>query len=347
MELSGKKVMVTGGAGFIGSTLVRELLKENAEVLVFDNFVSGDRSNLTDVQDQVDILEGDILDPALDEIMSQEKVDCVFNLAAEPYIPHCYDRPRKFFEVNATGAMNVMLACKKAGVKRILQYSSSEVYGSAQYVPMDEHHPLRPCSTYAVSKLAADRLCYSLHKEQNLPIIILRQFNTYGPRETHPYIIPELITQLNGDNRLKLGNVKARRDLTYVDDATCGAIKLMKCDEAVGEVVNLGQGRDWSVEELARIISRLMGHRSVQMDVEKVRLRPMDVERLNCSYFKAMTLFGWRPQVSLEEGLKLTIDWYRQNGSQWVWETKMATEEQIWQGGERDDSPEGAGRGSR
>jgi nucleoside-diphosphate-sugar epimerase len=223
MELKSKKVMVTGGAGFIGSALVRQLLEEGAEVLVYDNFVSGDMANLADVLNRLDVVSGDILDPGLDEIMRQKRVECVFNLAAEPYIPHCYDHPRKFFEVNATGAMNVMLACKKVGVERVLQYSSSEVYGSARYVPMDEHHPLRPCSTYAVSKLAADRLCYSLCAEQSLPIIILRQFNTYGPRETHPYIIPELITQLNRGNRLKLGNIKARRDLTYVDDSARGA----------------------------------------------------------------------------------------------------------------------------
>jgi nucleoside-diphosphate-sugar epimerase len=342
MELKGKKAMVTGGAGFIGSTLVGQLLEEGVEVVVYDNFVSGDMSNLAEVVDRVEVVEGDILDPDLDQLMSQKRVNCVFNLAAEPYIPHCYDRPRKFFEVNATGAMNVMLACKKAGVERVLQYSSSEVYGSAQYVPMDEHHPLRPCSTYAVSKLAADRLCYSIFKEQNLPIIILRQFNTYGPRETHPYIIPELITQLDRGNHLKLGNVKARRDLTYVDDSARGAIQLMKCDQAVGEVVNLGQGRDWSVAELAEIIGRLMGHDSVEMEVEEVRLRPMDVERLHCSYFKAMTMFGYGPKITLEEGLRRTIEWYRQNGGQWVWETKMATEEKIWQGGACDESSAGS-----
>ena len=338
--------MVTGGAGFIGSTMVRQLLKEGADVLVYDNFVSGDEANLEDVQNQVEILEGDILDPDLERIFHHHGVQCVFNLAAEPYIPHCYDRPRKFFEVNATGAMNVMLACKRAGVERVLQYSSSEVYGTAQYVPMDEHHPLRPCSTYAVSKLAADRLCYSLHKEQGLPIIILRQFNTYGPRETHPYIIPELITQLSNGNRLRLGNLKARRDLTYVDDAVAGSIGLMKCDAAVGEVVNLGQGRDWSVEELAQVIARLMGYSSVEMEVQHVRLRPMDVERLNCSYFKAMTLFGYQPQVSLEEGLQRTIDWYRHNGGQWVWETKMAAEEKIWRSPqERGCPPDANGSG--
>ncbi len=340
MELTGKQIMVTGGAGFIGSTLVRELLKEKARVLVYDNFVSGDAANLEEVEDQVDILEGDILDPQLEDILRQHRVDCVFNLAAEPYIPHCYDHPRKFFEVNATGAMNVMLASRRAGVSRVLQYSSSEVYGTAQYVPMDEHHPLSPCSTYAVSKLAADRLCYSLHKEQGLPIIILRQFNTYGPRETHPYIIPELITQLSTSNRLKLGNVKARRDLTYVDDAARGSVDLMKCDAAVGQVVNLGQGQDWSVEELALVIGRLMGHESVDMEVEQMRLRPMDVQRLNGSYFKAMMLFGYRPRISLEEGLRRTIEWYRQNDQRWVWESKMATEDKIWQDQTGEDGTE-------
>lgn len=330
MELGGKNILVTGGAGFIGSTLVRELLKEKANVIAYDNFYSGDMSNLEAVKNEIKIIKGDILDPNFKKMLIKNKVRYVFHLAAEPYIPECYDRPRRFFDVNATGTMNVMLACKEAGVERILHYSSSEVYGNAIYVPMDEKHPTLPLSTYSVSKLAADRLCFTLHHEQGVPVIILRQFNTYGPMETHPYIIPELITQLSKMNKLKLGNIKARRDLTYVEDAAKGAIALMKCREAVGEVVNLGYGKDWSVEELANIIGELMGWNKVEIKVEKERLRPLDLERLQCNYSKARKLTGWKPETSLKEGLRKTIKWYKENGKKWIWETKVAPEEEIW-----------------
>lgn len=330
MKLDGKNVLVTGGAGFIGSTLVRELLKENANVIVYDNFCSGDMSNVEEVKNRISILEGDVLDPNFKEILIKNEIEYVFHLAAEPYIPECYDRPAKFFQVNANGTLNVMLACKEAGVERVLHYSSSEVYGNAVYVPMDEHHPTMPLSSYSVSKLAADRLCFTLHHEQDVPVIILRQFNTYGPRETHPYIIPELITQLSKTNKLKLGNIRARRDLTYVEDAAKGAIALMKCRKAVGEVVNLGYGKDWSVEELANIIGKLMGWDKIDIKIEKKRLRPLDLERLQCDYSKARKLTGWKPETSLEEGLRKTIKWYEENGKKWIWETKIAPEEEIW-----------------
>lgn len=330
MTLQNKQVLVTGGAGFIGSTLVRELLREGANVTVYDNFFSGDMSNLVEIQDDIKIIKGDILDPNFKNVLMNNEIEYVFNLAAEPYIPHCYDRPTKFFEVNANGALNVMLACKEAGVKRVIQYSSSEVYGTAKYVPMDEQHPTLPLSTYAVSKLAADRLCYTLHYEQGIPVIILRQFNAYGPRETHPYIIPELITQLSQTNKLFLGNIKSRRDLMYVEDAARGAVKLMKCKKAVGEVLNLGYGEDWSVEELAKIIAELMGKNTIEIMIEKERLRPLDVVHLRADSHKARKLIGWNPKVDLKKGLMKTIEWYQENGNKWVWETKVVSEKEIW-----------------
>ncbi|MEK6978552.1 MAG: GDP-mannose 4,6-dehydratase [Candidatus Hydrothermarchaeota archaeon] len=330
MNYSGKKVMVTGGAGFIGSTLVRELLKEGAEVTVYDNLFSGHLSNLEEVLEEIEMVEGDILDPAFGKVLEKHEIEYIFNLAAEPYIPDCYERPKKFFEVNANGTLNVMLAAKEAGVKRIVQYSTSEVYGSAKYVPMCEHHPTLPLSTYAVSKLAADRLCYTIHHEQGIPVVILRQFNTYGPRETQPYIIPELITQLSQWGKLRLGNIKARRDFTYVEDAARGAMALMKEKGAEGEVFNLGFGRDASIEELAYLVGELMGHKKVKITIDEARLRPLDVERLQANYFKAYRLTGWEPRVELKEGLGKTIDWFKEHGGKWIWETKVAPEDKIW-----------------
>jgi dTDP-glucose 4,6-dehydratase len=333
MNLQGKKVLVTGGAGFIGSTLVRSLLKEGAEVTVYDNFFSGDMSNLSEIRGEIKILNGDILNKNFVNVLRGNDVEFVFHLAAEPYIPHCYDRPEKFFEVNANGTMNVMLACGEAGVKGVVNYSSSEVYGTAKTVPMNEDHPTLPLSTYAVSKLAADRLCFVLHHEKKVPIVILRPFNTYGPRETHPYIIPELITQLSKSNKLKLGNIKASRDLTFVEDSVQAAIGLIKEEKAVGEVFNVGTGKDWSVEELAHMIAELSGYDSVEIEVDKTRLRPVDVERLNADSSKIRKLTGWEPKVDIKTGLKRTIDWYRENGNKWVWEKKLGPEDKIWRFG--------------
>ena len=330
MFFNSKNVFVTGGAGFIGSTLVRELLKEGANVTVYDNFLIGDNSNLDEVKDKIKILRGDILDKNLKETLVNNEIDYVFNLAAEPYIPHCYDRPVRFFEINANGALNVLLASKAANIKRIVQYSSSEVYGSAKYIPMDEEHPTLPLSTYAVSKLAADRLCFTLHHEQKIPVIILRQFNVYGPRETQPYVIPELISQLNMHDTLHLGNITARRDFTYVADAAKGAIELMKHAEAEGQVFNMGTGNDYSIEQIANMVGELMGHENIKISVDKNRLRPLDVQRLNCNNSKIQKLTGWKPTIEFKEGLKLTIEHFKECGGKWLWETKIKEEEKMW-----------------
>lgn len=320
MDLAGKNVLVTGGAGFIGSTLVRELLNDKANVIVLDNFLSGQKANLEEVQDSITILEGDIRDPALFELLIKHKIEFVFNLAAMPYIPECYDRPEDFFDINANGVLNILMACKKAGVTRLIQYSTSEVYGTGRQMPMDEHHHLYPQSTYAVAKLASDRLCFTLYHEQKIPVIILRQFNVFGPRETHPYIIPELITQLSKSNKLHLGNIGALRDFTYVKDAARAAIELIKHKSAEGQVFNSGYGEHYSIREIAEMLAKIMGHDSVQIEIEKSRLRPLDVEKLHASYFKLHKLTGWEPKVSFEDGLKKTVDWYNQNNQRWPWE---------------------------
>jgi len=316
-----ENVLVTGGAGFIGSALVRELSKEGANVVVYDNFLYGDRCNLVDVEENhIQTVNGDVLSWKIYNAIKKHDVQYVFHLAAEPYIPHCYDNPEKFFDVNVKGTMNVLMACKTFDVKRVLHFSSSEVYGTAQYTPMDENHPTLPLSNYAVSKLAADRLCFVFHHEHGIPVIILRPFNCYGPRETQPYVIPEIISQLSRGNIVKLGNIKAKRDFTYVEDTVKAAIAAMKSDISNGEVVNVGSNKAPSIEELAYLVGKLIGYDDIEIEVDSSRLRPMDVNVLQCDYSKIKKYTGWEPIVNIEEGLKRTIDWYKENGKRWSWE---------------------------
>ena len=188
---------------------------------------------------------------------------------------------------------------------------------------MDENHPTNPLSTYAVSKLAADRLCFTLHHEQNIPAVILRQFNSYGPRETQPYVIPEIIAQLSRSNKLVVGNINAKRDFTYVEDAAKAAIALMKEEKAEGEVFNVGCGEEYSVKEIAHLIAEAIGYDSIDIEINPEKFRKLDVERLQCDYSKLHKLTGWKPEIGMKEGLKRTIEWFNENGKKWMWEKKL------------------------
>lgn len=319
-RLKGRNVMVTGGAGFIGSELSHQLVDTGANLVVYDNFIYGEFGNLEDIRDEITVIDGDILSWRLYRAMKDYNIEYVFHLAAEPYIPHSYDNPEKFVDVNVKGTMNVLMAAKMQGVERIIHFSTSEVYGTAQKTPMDEEHATLPLSTYAVTKLAADRLCFVFSKEQQVPVVIIRPFNAYGPRETQPYVIPEMVSQLAKGPVIHLGNILAKRDFTFVEDTARGAIAAMNADIQPGELINLGSGRARSVREVAEELGMLMGHASIEILVDKNRLRPMDVSVLQCDYSKAKRVLGWCPSVDFRTGLKRTVDWFVANGKIWSWE---------------------------
>jgi len=309
--MQGLQAIVSGGAGFIGSELTRQLLQAGANVTVLDNFVSG----------KLEYLEGLPIRTIRADICDREKVaeclrdqEIVYHLAALPFIPDSYVNPEEFFKVNVEGSINLLWqAIQSRSVERFVYLSSSEVYGTAQRIPMSEDHPTQPHSTYAVSKLAADRAVFTLHKEHGFPVVIIRLFNTYGPKITQPYIVPEIAIQLlEGNDRIRLGNVESSRDFTFVEDAARAIILASVKDEATGEVINVGSGNDIKIMDLARLLAKIIGRRfSLEKDLS--RLRPYDVDRLICDNSKAKRLLGWEPKVDLETGLSRTVDWIKKH----------------------------------
>ena len=308
-----KSVLVTGGAGFIGSEAVNQLLAEGAKVTVFDNFSSGKRQYLPKQNKKLRIIKGDITDEnAVNKATKDQEV--IFHFAALPFIPDSFYYPVDFFKVNTIGSMHVFWsAVKSKTVETVLNTSTSEVYGSAQYTPMDENHPTSPYSTYAVSKLAADRAAFTLHKENGFPVVIIRPFNTFGPRYTEPYIIPEIIGQiLRGTKELSLGNVNSTRDFTFVSDTVKGFIKAAKEKKAIGEIINLGSQNEVRIGDLVTKLSKIAKIKT-KIKRDESRLRPYDVNRLVCNNKKAEKLLKWKPTITVEKGLKLTYEWARNN----------------------------------
>jgi dTDP-glucose 4,6-dehydratase len=301
---------VTGGAGFIGSEIATQLCSFGSEVTVFDDFSSGKMEYLGSAP-SVKIVKGDICDreQVASALRDQE---VVIHLAALPFIPDSYYHPEDFFRVNTMGSVNmVWQSIQSESVECFAHVSTSEVYGTAKYVPMDENHPTLPHSTYAVSKLAADRAVFTMHKEHSYPVHILRPFNSYGPRVTQPYIVPEIATQLlNGRTALELGDVHAVRDFTYVED-TARAIILASIEkQAVGEVINIGSGKGVRISELVALMAKILG-KQVNIRIDESRIRPFDVSELICDSSKARRILNWAPTTSLDEGLKRTLDWLR------------------------------------
>jgi len=314
------RVLVTGGAGFIGSQLVRDLVDKKYDVVVMDNLVAGKKENLNGLPSILEVK--DIRNPKhCSWILKKYKIDYILHLAAEPFIPKGYQDPELMFNTNTLGTLRLLLAANKHPIKKFIYYSTSEVYGTALTTPMDEHHPLHPHSIYAVSKLAGEKCSIVLEKEKDVPVTVIRQFNTFGPREAQPYIIPEVMSQFSRTSHLKLGNLQAKRDFTYVKDATAATIALMETKyDTRGEIFNIGSGQAISVLDIVKVIGPLMGKPYFAVSIDPKRLRPYDVNHLECDYTKLNKMIGWKPSYSFEDGMKETIDWFTKKGMKWSWE---------------------------
>ena len=320
-DFRGKTVLVAGGAGFVGSAMVRELLEDEARVVVYDNFLHGTLENLREVLNEIDVVSGDVLDCwRISDTFKKFKVEYVFNCVGDTYVPAAYDVPRRFFSINVEGNLNLLTATKQFGVKRMLYVSSTEVYGESETDQVSEDSALAPLNTYAVSKTASDRLCFTFHQEHGTPVVIARIFNTYGPRETEPYVIPEIITQLDKSNVVELGNYKAERDFNYVHDTARWLIDLLRSDVPDGEAVNVGSGRVYSVEWLAKTIARIMDVDDLKIVQSPNRIRRLDIERFCCDNSRLKKYIDASPKVDIEDGLQQTVDWFRANGRRWSWE---------------------------
>ncbi len=314
----GKRVLVTGADGFMGSHLTDRLIGYGAKVSVFvrGNSITGTVGyNLKNIASQEkkirSILTGDIGSADSIELIKKNKPQVVFHLAADAYVPNSFEHPREVMESNLWGTMNVLHAALDMGkIERVVCTSSSEVYGTAQYAPIDEDHPLNPSSPYAASKVAADRTAYSYFNTYNLPVAIIRPFNTYGPRHTYD-VIPKFISlALDGKPITIYGDGKQSRDFTYVDDMVDAFLLMGRHPKAVGVPVNFGTGSDISIKRTAELIKKISGSSSKIVYVKK---RTSEVQRLICGYSRAKKLFGWRPKISIEEGLKKNIQWDREH----------------------------------
>lgn len=313
-DWSGKRVLVTGAGGFIGSHLTESLARAGATVRAFVRYNSrGDAGLLrqlpAEVLDEVEIVAGDLRDGAAVE-RAVADCDVVFHLGAIISIPYSYLHPLETAETNFMGTLAVLLACRAHGVARLVHTSTSEVYGTAQFTPMDESHPLQGQSPYSASKIGADKLVESFYRSYDLPAVTVRPFNTYGPRQSARAVIPTIITQALTADCIRLGSLTTRRDFTYVGDTVAGFLRAALAPDVTGAEINLGTGDDIAIGELAERVIALVG-RPVEIVTEAERLRPekSEVLRLLSGNDRAQRLLGWRPVWPLDDGLRQTVAW--------------------------------------
>ncbi|MHB8076887.1 SDR family NAD(P)-dependent oxidoreductase [Desulfosporosinus fructosivorans] len=309
-----KQVLITGAGGFIGSHLTEALVKAGAKVRVFIRYNSRDgRGNLEDLEpgllDQIEIIAGDLRDV---DVIDRTVKGCnaVFHLGALVGIPYSYKNPREVVETNIMGTFNVLTAARDHGVEQIVHTSTSEVYGSALYVPIDESHPLQGQSPYSASKIGADKLAESFYASYDLPVVTVRPFNCYGPRQSARAVIPTLITQALACQEIRLGNTETLRDFTFVTDTAEGFIKAAESSAGFGKVLNIGSGREITIGQLAQIIiNTIQSTAKIVVDESRVRPSRSEVTRLLADNRLAKETIGWEPHVSLEEGVKKTVAW--------------------------------------
>ena len=309
-----KRVLVTGAGGFIASHLVERLIAEGARVRAFVRYNSrGDLGLLhmlpAEALSQVEIIAGDLRDvEAVRE--SVKDIDTVFHLGALIAIPYSYVHPREVVETNVMGTLNVLMAAREFGTQRVIHTSTSEVYGTARYVPIDESHPLQGQSPYSASKIGADRIAESFYRSFNVPVVTIRPFNTYGPRQSARAVIPTIISQALTRDEVKLGSLEPSRDFTFVADTVDGFLRAASADDVLGEEINLGNDNTIRIGDLAEKIFGMIG-RTPRLVTDSQRIRPgrSEVLKLWASNKKAKELIGWEPRISLDEGLRRTVEW--------------------------------------
>lgn len=330
MVWGGKKVLVTGAGGFIGSHLTEMLVKEGADVRALVRYNGRGTYGWLDeanahVRKSIEVVQGDIrdLDRVIEAVRGRSHV---FHLAAMIAIPYSYVSTSEVVAVNVNGTLNILTACRLHGVEKMLHTSTSETYGTARYVPIDEKHPLQGQSPYSASKIGADKLAESFHLSFDLPVATVRPFNTFGPRQSARAVIPTIIVQLLTGQQVKLGSLTPTRDFTFVEDTARGMMKIAQASDAVGKVTNLGNMREISIGDLLTLLCKLTG-RELPMQEDRQRIRPenSEVQRLLADTTQAQNILDWTPEVSLEEGLKRTIAWlethldmYRRAQSEYV-----------------------------
>lgn len=320
MKIQGKRVLVTGADGFIGSHLTEHLVRSGVDVRAFVYYNSFNSWGWLDdadpnIRQSMDVFAGDIRDPN-GVRTAMQGCDVVLHLAALIAIPYSYHSPDTYVDTNVKGTLNVVQAARELGVERVVHTSTSEVYGTARFVPITEEHPLQGQSPYSASKIGADQIAQSFQLSFGTPVSIIRPFNTYGPRQSARAVIPTIITQIaNGVRQLKLGAVHPTRDFNFVRDTARGFVAVAECDAAIGQVVNVGSNYEISVGDTARLIAELMGQ-EVEFITDEQRMRPAgsEVERLWADNSKARELTGWSPEYpgveGLRRGLRETIAWF-------------------------------------